>query len=94
MSSQARDRSVGRGDATPIAGGSVDISRFLVDRPAFEAEPDDDLGREIATLAALHPNLVKFRAADLAQMDDATKRILLEDIRGRLRIRPFLKQEL
>lgn len=57
--------------------------------------PTDDLGREIAALKALHPKLrVRFRQTDLSAMSEETKRLLLQDMRAALGIRPLQKTSL
>jgi hypothetical protein len=49
-----------------------------------------DLDLHIERLRALHPALkVRFRSHDLAALDDATKRALLDDMNHVLGIRPL-----
>ncbi|MCY2965428.1 MAG: hypothetical protein NT069_17640 [Planctomycetota bacterium] len=55
-----------------------------------EAGPDDELGRRIFRLLKLHPEVcVQFRLSDLDAMDDATKRLLIADVKSTLVIKPL-----
>ena len=49
--------------------------------------PQDGLMRRLMTLQRLHPNVVRFREADLEQMDRSTLEDLLEDFSEALGIR-------
>lgn len=90
MSSRAHDSLTLRGDDTPVTGGLDDISRYLLNLPEPTIGPVDDLTREILTLFALHPEItLRCREADFATMNDATKRLMLEQIRRCLGIRPL-----
>lgn len=52
------------------------------------------LDLQIVRLLTLHPPLqVRFRNQDIASLDDATKRVLLEDINSVLGIRTLRKQK-
>lgn len=84
-----------RGDPTPVSGGVSDLSRYLVDLPQPDPEIQDELGREIAVLLALHADKIalRFRGGQLNGMDDPTKRLLLTEIREMLRIRPLRRAD-
>jgi hypothetical protein len=76
-------------EPTLIGDESV-VDRFLKSPKRKSAFPGDPLAAHIARLLNLHPNIaVKFRGADLAAMDEATKKSLLEDIHSVLGIAPL-----
>jgi len=78
------------GDWTPVTGGISDPSPFLCDVPDFSGSPPDPLSQHIAALLALHPILrEQLGTVNLAGMDEAAKRALLDDINRRLNIRPL-----
>ncbi len=95
MGLRAQDRQALRSDDTPVSGGLQDISRFLIELPEPTIGVVDDLTREILTILALNPDIrSKYWEADIAVMDDATKRQLLADIRKSLGIKPLRKYQL
>ena len=52
--------------------------------------PGDPVGKHIARLMELHPDIaIRFRAVDLAQMNDQTKQQLLDDLNDLLQIEPL-----
>ncbi len=90
MASKARALPRIHGDDTPVTGGLDDISRFLVDLPEPAMDTDDELVREILTLFALHPEMQsRYSEMDLRAMDDATRHVMLEQIRASLGIPPL-----
>lgn len=90
MERRAGHTPVIRGDDTPVTGGLDDLSRFLIDLPENTIETDDPLMREILTLLALHPEMpLRCKEADLAAMDESTRRLMLDDLRSCLGIEPL-----
>lgn len=76
----------------PPAGSMSTPKKYLRgdvdDLSTVVAESDLDL--HIVRLLGLHPNLkVRFRNHDLAALDDATKRALLDDMNEVLGVRPL-----
>jgi hypothetical protein len=64
-----------------VSGGRLPeeyIRKDLIAPEDLNIESELDL--HIAELSALHPNLVQFRKRDLKNLDEATKRALLEDM--------------
>ena len=75
------------GSLPPAGSGWPKSARAL---PTGGCPAEDELGREIAALKALHPRLqVRFRESNLKAMDEPTKLALLRDMRDALGIRPL-----
>lgn len=78
-------------DFTPVTGGArLPKSRLRDDVDNLcNLVADSDLDRHIVRLLAIHPQLrIRFRNQDLSQLDDDTKRALLDDMNDLLGIRP------
>jgi hypothetical protein len=75
----------------PVTGGTRIPDRLIATPASDDAAPDDDLGRHAYWLLKLHPDKVslRFRQSDLSNMDEATKRLLIEDIQYALGVAPF-----
>ncbi len=61
--------------------GGVDVPDALFMR--FDSDdriPIDDLGQQLYWLQKLNPGVIKFRQADISQMDDATKTAMISSI--------------
>ena len=82
-------------DFVPVTGGDGLAGRYIrQDLDALrDVQVDSDIDRHILRLLHLHPALkVKFRNQDLSNLDDATKRVLIQDMNDVLGIRT-LKQK-
>ncbi len=60
-----------------------DVSELNVSAPTSE------LDRKISRLRLLHPELVKFRSNNLSELDEPTKKALLEDMYDILGVTPL-----
>ena len=81
-------------DCAPAIGGKPLSTKYirndLDDLSTLHVKSDLDL--HIVRLLALHPNLkVRFRNQDIASLNDATKRTLLDDMNQVLGIKPLKK---
>lgn len=89
------------GDPTPVIGGGVMAAELLDDAgddfvSAVAAFPNDPLAQRAYELLTLNSDQLslKFRNSDLANMDDATKRLLIQDLCDSLEIKPLLTDTL
>ena len=95
MSNSRNKKNKVPGDPTPVVGGGDIPARMLRPTPVLDNPPKDDLGKHIARLLALHPDIVlDFRSSDLNLMDDSTKRDLIGDINKVLGIQPLTSRQL
>ena len=79
-----------KGDMTPVLGGSPLPEDFVKSPVADDLGiPDDELSRMLFWLVRLHKDKLslKFRNSDIAEMNDETKRHLIDDIHEALGIR-------
>ena len=79
-----------KGDPLPPAGGAwPDLPDCALKDATI---PGDSLGKEIAALRSLHPDLrLRFRERDLDAMDRETKLLLLQQMRELLGLRPLAR---
>lgn len=90
-----------QGDPMPVIGGGV-MAAYLLDDTGDDfvsadvAFPNDPLARRAYDLLTLNADQLslKFRNSDLANMDDATKRLLIQDLCDSLEIKPLLTDTL
>jgi len=89
------------GEPTPVIGGGVMAAELFDDAgsdflSADVAFPNDPLARRAYELLTLNADQLslKFRNSDLANMDDATKRLLIQDLCDSLEIKPLLTDTL
>lgn len=90
-----------RGDPTPVIGGGTMATQLLEDSyddvvAADVVFPNDLLAQRAYGLLTLNADQLslKFRNSDLANMDDATKQLLIQDLCDSLEIKPLLTDTL
>jgi len=93
MTRRAGRSSLSEEDSLPPAGTGWPENAARPD--GGETSAGDELDAEIAALKALHPHLhLEFRQSDLRSMSRETKRLLLQDIREALGIKPLRRSTL
>ncbi len=89
------------GDPMPVIGGGAMAVELLDDSgddfvASSVAFPSDSLAQRAYDLLTLNADQLslKFRNSDLTNMDDSTKRLLIQDLCDSLEIKPLLTDTL